>query len=151
MAPYTSRPIRFIELFKQEDWTIKLYSISDRQEFVSPAYIVQAKQNLNSWLQKSKITPLEIYKIATLIFHECKDGCFAVINWWIDDNMLQHYVYLAKSASEKFEEFSSRNGISTCAWELSILWFERNAWVKYVLTTGKPNFEAYLNEHLNED
>lgn len=150
MKPYKPRPIRFIEIFHFNDWKIKVYSISYRNEYVSEKFILKAKENLGEWLVKSNSTALETYKTATLILHEGKEGCFAIINWWIDENMLQHFVYLSSNEDAEYNLYSN-SGIITCVWELSVLWFERNAWVKHVLKNNSPDFEAYLNEQLNQD
>jgi hypothetical protein len=150
MKAYETRPIRFVEILSHDNWKIKVYSISYKSEFASAAYIENGKRNLSSWLKKIELTDYQSHNIATLIIHECKEGCFAILNWWIDDNMLQHYVYLANNINSEFLEFSSKNGISTCVWELSILWFERNAWIQHVLRE-EPDFIAYLNTHLTQD
>jgi hypothetical protein len=150
-STYKTRPIRFLELYSFENWSIKIYSISSKNEFVSDEYLKKAKNQLSKWLILSETNALETYNIATLMLHECKEGCFAIINWWIDENMLQHYVYLTKNKSEEFTLFSS-NGIVTCVWESAVIWFERNAWAKHVLLKNEnPDFESYLNEQLNED
>jgi hypothetical protein len=152
MKAYSTRSIRFLELYQQDDWTIKLYSISATKDLVASKFIASAKKELPEWLSKSQLTELKTYKMATLILHEGKEGCFALLNWWIDENMLQHFVYLAAKPETVFREYSSQNGIIACVWELSVLWFERDAWVKHVLMkNNKPDFHAYLNEQLNQD
>lgn len=149
-SSYATRPIRFIEIHQHQGWQIKLYSISIKDEFVSQENIQKAKQHLDHWLSKSKAYDLDTYQIATLILHEGKEGCFAIINWWIDENMLQNFVYLREDDSE-FELFSD-NGMTTCVWEMAVLWHERNAWVKHILMKNEnPDFEAYLSEQLNQD
>ena len=123
-----------------------------RNEFVNQQNVDFAKAQLSNWLENSNNYPLENYKIATLILHEGKEGCFAIINWWIDENMMQLYVYLANNENTSHFELYSDKGIITCVWEMAVLWFERNAWVKHVLmNTATPDFEKYLAEHLNED
>jgi hypothetical protein len=149
MQIYQPRSIRFIELFHHSEWTIKIYSISVSQEFVKQKNIEKAKKQLEQWLSLSNMNTLTTYQVATLIIHEGKEGCFAIINWWIDDNMLQQYVYLANHEEEPFQLYSS-NGIVTCVWELSVIWFERNVWVQHVLVEN-PNFQAYLQCQLNQD
>lgn len=149
-SSYTTRPIRFLEVYNYNDWQIKLYSISIHSEFVSKENIEKTKQQLDNWLSKSEVYDLETYKIATLILHEGKEGCFAIINWWIDENMLQNFVYLM-DVSNEYKLFSD-NGITTCVWEIAIIWHERNAWVKHVLMKNEnPDFQAYINEQLNQD
>ena len=149
MNMYKPRPIRFLEVFQHEDWAIKIYSISSKKEQVNVQDLALAKNNLEAWLQESKAYNLETYNIATLILHEFDGGCFAIVNWWTDENMLQNFVYLKANNTAEFAPFSDK-GISTCVWEMAIWWHERNAWVKHVLMKNeKPDFKAYLMEHLN--
>lgn len=149
-STYIPRPIRFVELYTIGDWKIKMYSISIHGEIVSPKNIQLAKYNLESWLDKSTIYELEKYNVATLILHEGKEGCFVIINWWIDENMLQHFVYLLDHNGD-FRLFSD-HGIITCVWELAVLWHERNSWVTHVLMKNEvPDLEAYLHDQLNID
>lgn len=149
--PYKPRSIRFLELYQHEEWTLKIYSISYKNERVASEDVQLAKSYLNKWLLKSEAYQLEIYNIATLILHEFKEGCFAVINWWTDENMLQNFVYL-KRVNETYFEIYSDKGIATCVWEMAIWWHERNAWVKHILMRNEnPDVEAYLSEQLNQD
>ncbi|MFN0189730.1 MAG: hypothetical protein ACKVQV_13600 [Bacteroidia bacterium] len=148
-SPYQSRPIRFVERYHHKDWQVKIYSISIFDEYVSNKNIEEAKLKLDEWLGKSNDYGLATYKIATLILHVFKDGCYAIINWWTGENMLQNFVYLKED--EEYKIYSDR-GITTCVWEMAVLWHERNAWVKHVLTKNEnPDFEGYLNEQLNQD
>lgn len=149
--PYKSRPIRFIEVFQYKNWYIKLYSISIFQEHVKDENIQLAKSYLKKWLLRATDYNLETYNIANLILHEFKDGCFAIINWWTDENMLQSFVYLKKNNVQHFEIYSN-NGINTCVWEMAIWWHERNAWIKHILSkNNNPDFESYLNDVINEN
>lgn len=147
-ANYQERPIRFMEIYEHKDWHIKIYSITNKGEFVDGKYIDIAKAHLDNWLAQSKIYELKTYQIATLIIHEGKEGCFAILNWWIDENMLQNYVYLIDK-NENIQLYSD-NGICTCVWEMAVWWHERNAWVNHVLKKHQqPDFESYLNDQLN--
>ena len=150
-SSYKSRPIKFLELYHHIDWKIKIYSISVKNDVVDQSFIKLAKQNLTLWLSKKEIYNLDTYGVATLILHEGKEGCFAIISWWIDQNMVQLFVYLA--TYEKPSEFVlySDNGIITCTWEMAVLWHERNAWVKHVLMQhDEPDMEGYLSDCLNQ-
>lgn len=147
---YKPRPIRFIELYQHNDWQIKIYSISIHNEFVRKENIDIVKTYLTDWFLSAANYSLETYNIATLIIHEYKDGCYAILNWWIAENMLQQFVYLAsKEKPTEFILYSDR-GIITCVWEMAVLWFERNSWVEYVLKNAPtPDFNEYLQRQLN--
>lgn len=148
---YKPRPIRFLELYRHDAWVLKIYSISYKNERLKKEDVELAKSYLNEWLLKSAAYRLETYNIATLILHEFKGGCFAVINWWTDDNMLQNFVYLKKQNERHFILYSD-NGMTSCVWEMAIWWHERNAWVKHILMQNEnPDFSAYLSEQLNQN
>lgn len=149
---YKPRPIRFLEIYEIDGWQLKIYSISTKNELVGEQLIENSKKNISLWLKNSENYKLETYQIATLILHEGNEGNFAIINWWIDENMLQNHVYFSSFQNPyDFKNYSDK-GIQTCVWELAVIWFERNAWVKHVLKKNKnPDFEAYLHEHMNEN
>lgn len=148
---YKPRPIRFLEIYACAGWRIKMYSISVKAEMVTAEAITEAKKQLPGWLENSKITALKNYQIATLILHEGKEGCFAVLSWWVDENMLQLFAYLRLYGERQFHLLSDK-GIVSCVWEMAILCFERNAWVEQILKRGKnPDFENYLQQQLQTD
>lgn len=149
---YKKRPVRFLDILNCDGWKIKVYSISCFRELVSPGFLIYAKENLSSWLSNSTNYNLENYKIATLILHEGKEGCFAIINWWTNENMLQHHVYFSNyQLPYKFKIYSDK-GIFACTWELAVIWFERNAWVENILKNSlQPDFEKYLKQQMNDD
>lgn len=150
--PYRKRPVRFIEIYQYNDWQIKLYSISIQHEFVSSMNIELAKRCMPEWLKHTDNYPLNTYQIATLILHEGKEGCFAIISWWIDENMLQLHVYLSSYDQPSTFQLYSDKGMVSCVWEMAVLWFERNAWVEHVLSKpSSPDFNSYLQQHMNED
>jgi hypothetical protein len=152
MTKYTKRPIRFLEVHRVNDWRVKIYSISNRSEVVSKENLAYGKANIENWLKNSSLTNLKNYKIATLMLHEGKEGCFAILNWWIDESMIQQFIYLADKSNPSEFRIYSGTGIITCVWELSVIWFERNAWVEHVLLKSEnPDFEAYLNSKLIQD
>lgn len=153
LSKYKKRPVRFMEIIECNGWKIKLYSISSKHKLVDIQCIEQAKKQLPVWLMNSKLYPLETYKVATLILHEGREGCFAIINWWIDENMLQQFAYLATNDEPEIFRLYSDKGIITCVWEMAVLWFERNAWVDHVLNApgDAENINHYLQQQLNAD
>jgi hypothetical protein len=151
--PYAPRPVRYLGLSKCGHWRIKTYSISAKNERVDPDTVAHIGTLLPAWLANATLYDLPTYRIATLIVHEGREGCFGIISWWIDNNMLQAFVYLATDSEHRdFRLFSDR-GVFTCIWEMSVLWFERNAWVEHVLKTpyDPSAFDRYLAAHFNAD
>lgn len=151
-SAYQPRPVRFLELVECEGWTVKTYSISARRERVGEETLRRVRRQLPQWLKAAKAQALPKYRLATLIVHEGREGVFAIVNWWVDENMLQHFVYRATDEHPDDFVLYSDTGIVTCVWELAVLWHERNAWVEHVLKKpDRPDVAAYLNAHLNAD
>ena len=150
---YQTRSIRFLGLEKHEEWTIKVYSISSKNEYADQNLITTAKANLPQWLEKASINSLPNYQVATLIIHEGREACFAIVSWWVDENMLQLFAYSSSAANPHQFQLISDKGVVSCVWEMAILWFERNAWVEEVLKQAKNTrvLDNYLSRSLNED
>lgn len=153
LQPYAPRPVRYLGLLHCDGWRIKTYSISVKSERVSEGAVALVESLLPTWLANNTAYPLDTYRIASLILHDGREGCFAILSWWIDSNMLQAQVHLATDAARRdFRLFSDR-GIFTCIWEMAVLWFERNAWVEHVLAHPEDpqGIDRYLAQHLNAD
>ena len=145
---YKDRAIRFLEIYSYNDWKIKLYSISIKNETVSDSHIRSVKENLDLWLKQSSAYSFENYKIGTLIIHEGREGCFVVFYWWLGENMIQNVVYFKEYDAVNFQCIS-KNGLMMCVWEMEILQHDRSAWIKHILLKNEnPDFNAYLNEQL---
>ena len=147
--PYAPRSIRFIKIIRSNNWQVKLYGISEKNVFPSDHLIALAVQQLPNWFASAKNTHLRRHDIATLIIHEYDFGCFAVLNWWVEDNMLQNEVYHKLHQEPEFYLFKD-NAVATCVWEMAVWWHERNAWVTHILMkSSQPDVEAYLNDQLH--
>lgn len=153
LSAYRTRPIRFLGLEKCGEWTIKVYSISSKNEYADQHFITLAKANLPLWLKNVSSIQLSNYQVATLIIHEGIDGCFAIISWWVDENMLQLFAYLASAANPDQFQLISDKGMVSCVWEMAVLWFERNAWVEEVMKQphNLSAIDNYLSKQLNGD
>lgn len=152
-TPYHPRPIRFLEVITLGNERIKLYSISCKNDVIDKAFINRAKAQLGEWLNNKNLTGLPVYAVSTLILHEGKEGCFAVLFWWTDENMLQLFAYYSEYTATPNFRLISDNGLVSCIWEMAVLWFERQAWVKEVLTAphSTDGLSRYLTHHLNGD
>jgi hypothetical protein len=153
LQAYRSRPVRFLGVKAHVGWRMKTYSISAKAERVDADVVDHVRTLVPGWLEHHKAYPLQNHGIAYLILHEAREGCFAILSWWIDSNMLQTFVHLATDEHRRdFHAFSDR-GIFTCVWELAVHWFERNAWVEHVLSHPEDPFaiKGYLTVHLNAD
>jgi len=153
ITQYQIRPIRFIGLENFEEWTFKVYSISCRLEKANQLWIDSAINQFPIWIRNVNNTNKKNYRVATLIVHEGREGCFAIISCWVDENMLQLFAYFAGDIQKVDFQLISDKGLVSCVWELAILWFERNAWVNLVMQDpdNPLALQNYLQQQLNED
>jgi len=150
-APYQPRPIRFAEYYQTGNWRVKVYTISALRECPPQALLASATAYLPQWLAPAGVAPLADYQVATLIVHEGREGIYAVVSWWVAENMLRQYTYFADVTQPTCFRPLNADGLLTCVWELAVLGFERVAWVKHVLQAEPANLEAYMQEALNAD
>lgn len=87
------------------------------------------------------------------ILHLARDGDYLLLSQWVDANMLEHRVYKCVIDNCKLTNVESlaETGIVACVWELEIMKFERDAWVRTMLNAspeavrpGTDDVQAYL-------
>jgi hypothetical protein len=73
-----------------------------------------------------------------VILHLAQDGDYLLVSDWVDANMLRHHVYQCRVTDHGITALRSlaSSGIIACVWELEIMKFERDAWVRTVLGPG---------------
>lgn len=150
-GPYKKRPVRFLELWRHQGWTIKVYGISAKNEHPSAEFVRAAKTVAQNRFPQPAISQ-DRYGAGIMIVHEGNDANFLLIDWWVGENMLQHHVYSAPLKAPALLEYTSPAGIAACVWELFVLAFERQAWVDKVLTqTGQVDLSDYYDARLHID
>jgi len=88
-----------------------------------------------------------------LMLHFGADGHYLALSEWFGGNMLRHRVYRSDDAihgSNGFVPMVPRD-VMTCVWELEVMKFERDAWVRTVMTrdaVDEDAVEAYLGMRL---
>lgn len=161
-APYRTRPIRFLHLADLGGWRVKVYGISAHRELPAPEFVQAAGRLARERLPtppvwsappgEGPVVSEDRYGVAILIAHEGREGSFALVSWWVGENMLQHQVHLTSAGPPFTFEYLSPTGIVACVWELAVLAFEREAWVDAVLANPSgPDLDAYLARHLSAD
>lgn len=143
-TPYVPRPTRFIELVELAGWKVKLYGITLDPSIDTTQALSALKSVISSSLPQPARTPTR-YGAAFAIFHTARDANYFLVDWWTDENVLQHRLYRAPlDAPHAYEDFSP-SGAVACVWELRVIDFEREAWVTHVLSGGdNPDFASYF-------
>ncbi|MBB6452521.1 hypothetical protein HNQ94_000966 [Salirhabdus euzebyi] len=149
---YKKRPIRFLELWEKEGWTMKLYGISYKSEYPRKELISKAKELASKTLPSPAVTDNR-YGVGFIGIHDGLGASFIFIDWWSDENELNHHVYVASHEHPDEYEYFTPKGLIACCWDLKVLSFERDSWVKTVLDhpSGIPNVKEYLELQLNEN
>lgn len=149
--PYSTRPIRFLDLAEEAGWRIKVYGISVHDPRPDTALVDAAKQLAFEQLP-SPATTDNRYGVAILIVHEAREGNYILLDWWFGENMLKNFVYFSTHDDPTAFEDISPTGTMACVWELRVLSHERQAWLDTMLANENgPDVEAYLSEEFNAD
>jgi hypothetical protein len=84
------------------------------------------------------------YGVGFVIGHQGRVSDYLVLKWWDNENELPGMVLVHDRVPHApWRPAKSCEGI--CVWDLSVIWHERNAFVRTVLArTGEPDVEAYL-------
>jgi hypothetical protein len=80
IQPFAPRPVRYLGLHHCDGWRIKTYSISAQRERVGEDVVAEVRSLLPGWLVEHTAYPLDTYRIASLILHEGREGCFAILS-----------------------------------------------------------------------
>lgn len=148
--PYKTRPIRFIELWQEAAWKLKVYGIAYQRPLPRPELIEAAKRVARPYFLPAN--GHTHYGVGFLGVHDGRGANFVFVDYWADENELHHHVYVSPSDKPELLEYVTPTGLVACVWDLRVMWFEREAWVETVLAnpTG-PDIEKYLSCQLNED
>jgi len=143
VEPYAPRPIAFHGVIGHEGWKLKLYTIlygsAPLREEAFAAGVGMALHALPS--------PAVIDGrpgVATLLAHQGKTGWYVVLAWWDQDNELPLRVFVHPAGEGSWRPAGERE--SVCVWDLEVLGFERDAWVRTVMSgQGTAGVPAYLD------
>ncbi|HVM35480.1 MAG TPA: isochorismatase [Actinomycetota bacterium] len=152
-APYTARPIKFLELWQHDGWRVKVYGIAATADR-PPQGLVDAIKRVAVEILPAPPVDHDRYGVAFLYAHQGRDGGgYASVNWWENENELFHHQYEASAdAVSDLRPVSETGGSSACVWDLALIEHERKAWVDCVLAKDAgPDLEAYLSTVLEAD
>lgn len=149
--PYKVRPIRFLELWEEAGWRLKVYGIAYQRAYPRPELVEAAKAVVGVHLLEPSALQ-QSYGVGFLGVHDGRGASFVFFDYWASENELHHHVYVSPSDKPASLEYVTPTGLTACVWDLRVLCFERQAWIDTVLAnpTG-PDLEKYLTCQLNED
>jgi len=150
-SPYRVRPIRFLELWHEAGWRLKVYGIAYDRAVPRPELIEAAKA---AAAQRLSSVPDSVrhYSVGFLGIHDGRTANFVFLDWWADENELHHHVYVSPTDDPGRFTYATPTGLVACVWDLRVMAFERQAWIDTILKRpAGPDLEAYMQERLNED
>jgi hypothetical protein len=151
IEPYNPRPIRFLELWEESGWRMKIYGISYNRDLPRRELIEAAKNAARDRLPQPAITQGR-YGAGFLGIHDGRGANFVFVDWWAEENELHHHVYISPSGQPQQLKYTAPADPQACVWDLRVLCFERQAWLDTVLANPSGvDLEAYLMRRLNED
>jgi len=149
-GPYQPRPVRFIRLERRGDWRLKVYGIATPGR-VPRAEFVTAAVNLADVALPEPAVSDERYGVGVVIAHDSATYCFALLYWWQSANELHQRAYAAP-LDRPHALTKLADPAAGCVWELSVLDFERRAWIEDVLANPHgPDIDRYLSRQFNAD
>jgi len=141
MAAYRARRVSFLGVAEVSGWRLKQHVIGADGEGPSKDAIAAALG------AAARVLPARP-GVGFVITHTGETALWVLIDWWSEDVMLNQRNLRAPlddpGALEPFEQ-----GIVACTWELAVLAFEREAWVRHVLRKG--DIEGYLGAGLEAE
>lgn len=149
--PYSPRPIRFMELWQESGWQIKIYGIAYDRE-LPRAELLDAAKNVARERLAQVPSDMSTYGVGFLGVHDGRGVNFVFLDWWAEENELHHHVYVSPKDRPSAFTYVTPSGLTACVWDLRVMCFERQAWLDSVLKNPHgPNLGMYLESRLNED
>jgi hypothetical protein len=150
--PYQPRAIRFLEIWEDKDWTVKIYGAAYQgHPDPSPELMEAAKEIARSHIHQTPEDE-ERYGLGFMIIHQGRRGNYICVDYWIDGTELFHHFYGSSFEHPTVFKPIPVSEFTLCVWDSRVISFERDAWMNSIL--ANPNgadVEQYLASRLNED
>jgi hypothetical protein len=148
--PYQPRPVGFIRLDRSEDWRLKVYGIATPGRTPRPELVAAAMELAPAVLPDPAIAD-ERYGVGIVLVHDSATYCLAIYYWWQSANELHQRMYAAPRSDPRALTKVADPGAG-CVWELSVVDFERRAWLEDVLANpGGPDIDRYLTRRFSAE
>ena len=148
---YRTRPVHFLDLWKFGEWSMKVYGITYSEAPLAHDLVDAAHGTTKKRLAVTA-KDTNHYGVGFVGIHEGKTGNFVFVDWWADENELHHHVYVSSPERPADLKYETPSGLIACAWDLFLIGYERDAWVRNVLKKSKaPDLEGYLGMRLSEN
>jgi hypothetical protein len=142
MHPYQPRSVTLLRIVSRDEWRLKLYSIAlDRAAFDEARFRRGLEMALESLPAPARTTSRP--GVGFCILHQGRGADYVVLAWWDRENELPLRVFVSTSADPEWRP--ARGSESVCVWDLEVIGFERDAYVRTVLAEPAVPVQAYLD------
>jgi len=143
-TPYIARPIRYAGITDVAGYRLKRYVILYGGGPLREPEFAAGMRLAHESLPQPGID-LQRPGVGFAIAHQGNGVDYLVLAWWDNQNELPLRVFV-RPQTPTGEWRPARGGESVCVWDLEVIGFERNAYVKTLLNAGTA--EHYLELHL---
>lgn len=149
--PHRPRKVRFLGYHATADWTLKLYGVAAHGDVPRPVLVEAMRTEIDARLPSPATAELR-HGVGFAIAHDAADLGFVLIDWWYGRNEI-HQIVLSTKLDDPGRLAPHPLPAVGCVWELSVVDFERRAWLRHVLASadGQPSLEDYMAEQYNDD
>lgn len=150
--PFSPRPIRPLGVRKHNDWRLKTYSIIYGP---APLDLPLYERGLTLAFAALPSPAITVARpgLGFVIFHQGRGVHYLVLNWWDNENEFFNRVFV-HPLGDSHEWRPASGAESACVWDLEVIWHERNAYVRHILSRvgdGGSGAEAYVADQLRSD
>lgn len=144
---FVERPTCFAGSRKHRGWRLKVYDIRRRDEPIEEGPYGVALEKLLEQLPEPAITT-DRPGVGFIIRHQGHEFQYAVLCWWDSQDELVLRILVRKRQDSSATWGPPTAAQSICVYDLSVIWFERNAYIEHVLAPQDgPNVDAYFAAH----
>lgn len=144
MDRYRGREIRLLDVWKPDDWRMKVYGIGARGGMPSSGLMQRAKKTAARLLE-TVASHTDHYGVGFLGVHRGRGADVVFVDWWASENELHHHLHVAEPGRPETLRPRDAHELSACVWDLEVVAFERDAWVRCVLEhPDSPRWDEYM-------
>ena len=145
IEPYKKRQFKALENWQIEELTLKPYIMGKEIKSISQGLIDEAIRYTQKKLPKI-IKGHKQHNVGYAIIHKGDMGVWLLLHCWAYEHIVLSTLAFAESGDNKFVCYDDKP-FHACVWEHVVINYERDAWVKNVMSTDS-NIIHYIKNKL---
>ena len=145
MDLYQPRTVRPLQRWDWESWRMKVYAIVAAGRAPGDE-LLEAGKDEAARLLATVAGGTAHHGIGFVGVHWGRAADVVFVDWWAAENELHHHLYVAEAGRPGTLRPREPGELTACVWDLEVLAFEREAWIRWVLHhPASPRWEEYLS------